>query len=64
MDNKIAGHTQEATQQLTKLMGSKTIFDFSKPVRLIQKMLQIASDKDSSIHDLAELLLANEANSY
>ena len=50
-DNKTAGHTQEATQQLTKLMGSKTIFDFSKPVRLIQKMLQIASDKDSIILD-------------
>ena len=50
-DNKSAGHTQEATQQLTKLMGSKTIFDFPKPVRLIQRMLQIASDKDSIILD-------------
>lgn len=50
-DNKSVGSTQEATQQLTKLLGSKTIFDFSKPVRLIERMLQVASDKDSIILD-------------
>ena len=50
-DNKSVGSTQEATQQLTKLLGSKTIFDFSKPVRLIERMLQVASEKDSIILD-------------
>ena len=50
-DNKSVGHTQEATQQFAKLMGSKTVFDFPKPVRLVNQMLQIASDKESIILD-------------
>ena len=50
-DNKTVGHTQEATQQFAKLMDSKTIFDFSKPVRLITRMLQIATSKDDIILD-------------
>ena len=50
-DNKSVGHTQEATQQFAKLMGSKTFFDYSKPVRMIQRMIQIASEQNSIILD-------------
>ena len=50
-DNKSVGHTQEATQHFAKLMGSKTLFDFSKPVRMIQRMIQIATDSNSIILD-------------
>jgi adenine-specific DNA-methyltransferase len=49
--NKEVGHTQEATQELTTLLGSKTIFDFPKPIRLIERVLHIASKKDSIILD-------------
>lgn len=50
-DNKSVGHTQEATQQLTKILGSKTIFDFPKPVRMIEKMVQISTQEESYILD-------------
>lgn len=50
-DNKSVGHTQEATQELTKIFGSKTIFDYPKPVRLIKRILEIATKKDSIILD-------------
>lgn len=45
------GHTQEATQDLTKIFGTKTVFDYPKPTRLIQKIMQIATHKDSIILD-------------
>ena len=50
-DNKGVGHTQEATQQLTKLLGSKTIFDYPKPIRLVIRMLQLTTNKNSLILD-------------
>ncbi len=49
--NKEVGHTQEATQDATKIFGSKTVFDYPKPVRMIQRIVQIASCKDSIILD-------------
>ena len=49
--NTDVGHTQEATQELTKLFGTKTAFDYPKPVRLIQKIIQIATHKSSIILD-------------
>jgi len=49
--NKEVGHTQEATQELKAIFGTKTIFDYPKPVRLIQRVLQIATQKDSTILD-------------
>lgn len=49
--NDEVGHTQEATQYLTSLLGSKSIFDYSKPVRLLKRMVQIASKEDSIILD-------------
>jgi adenine-specific DNA-methyltransferase len=49
--NKEVGHTQEATQELTAIFGTKTIFDYPKPTRLINRILQIATDKNSIILD-------------
>ena len=50
-DNKSVGHTQEATKEIAKIFGSPTIFDYPKPVRLISRIIQIATDKDSIILD-------------
>lgn len=49
--NSEVGHTQEATQALTGLLGSKTIFDYSKPVRLIKRMVELASRNGDVILD-------------
>ena len=49
--NKEVGHTQEATQELKSIFGTKTVFDYPKPIRLIQRILQIATQKDSIILD-------------
>ena len=50
-DNKSVGHTQEATKEIAKVFGTPTAFDYPKPVRLIQRVIQIASHKDSIILD-------------
>lgn len=49
--NAEVGHTQEATQEITSLFGSKTVFDYPKPVRLVQRIVQIATRSDSIILD-------------
>lgn len=46
-----AGTTREATNEVAELLGIKGEFDTPKPTRLIQRILQIASDKDSLILD-------------
>lgn len=48
---KEVGHSQEATQQLIKLMGGKKYFDYPKPVKLIQRAVQLYSENDSIILD-------------
>lgn len=48
---KEVGHSQEATQQLQELMGGKKYFAYPKPVKLIQRAVQLYSDKDSLIMD-------------
>jgi site-specific DNA-methyltransferase (adenine-specific)/adenine-specific DNA-methyltransferase len=45
------GHTDEAKKEVQSLFGTQTAFDTPKPTRLIQRILQIASDKDSLILD-------------
>ena len=45
------GHSQEATQSLAKLFDGHKIFDYPKPVNLIERCLQLYSDKDSIILD-------------
>ena len=49
--NNEVGHTQEATQELAVVLATKAIFDYPKPVRLIQRIIQIASTTDSIILD-------------
>lgn len=44
------GHTQEGNKLLATILG-KAVFDYPKPVRLIERILQIASDPDSIVLD-------------
>ena len=44
-------HSQGATQKLAKLFDGKKYFDYPKPVTLIERCLQLYSDKDSLILD-------------
>ena len=45
------GHTDEASRQLKNMFDGKAIFDTPKPTRLIERILQIATNKDSIILD-------------
>jgi len=45
------GHNQEATKEVNEVMGRADVFDNPKPTRLIRRILQLASDKDSLILD-------------
>lgn len=45
------GHTDEAKKQLKALFDGAAPFDTPKPVRLIDRILAIASDKDSIVLD-------------
>ena len=45
------GHTDEAKKGLKKLFDGTAPFDTPKPVRLMQRILQIASDEDSLVLD-------------
>ena len=45
------GHTGEAKNELALLFDGKAPFDTPKPTRLIERILQIATDKDSIILD-------------
>lgn len=51
LPNSEAGHSQEGTQELKKIFRTITAFDYPKPSRLIKRLLQIASQKDSVILD-------------
>lgn len=45
------GHTDEAAKILKAIFEGKTTFDTPKPARLIERILQIAGDKDALILD-------------
>ena len=45
------GHTDEAAKILKAIFGGKAAFDTPKPARLIERILQIAGDKDTLILD-------------
>ncbi|MDD7335087.1 MAG: site-specific DNA-methyltransferase [Prevotella sp.] len=49
--NTEVGHTQEATKELTNILEATAKFDYPKPVRLIKRALEIATNKDSIILD-------------
>ena len=47
-----AGHTDEAKKEIMNILADqKDIFDTPKPTRLIQRILQIATDPDSIVLD-------------
>ena len=50
-DNNSSGHSQEGKKDLNDCLERANEFDTPKPTRLIQRILQIASDKDSIILD-------------
>lgn len=45
------GHTDEAKKELLSLFEGKATFDTPKPTRLIKRILDIASEKDSIVMD-------------
>ena len=45
------GHTDEAKKELMSILDGKSPFDTPKPVRLMQRILQISSDKNSLFLD-------------
>jgi adenine-specific DNA-methyltransferase len=52
--HKDAGHNQEAKRELNRIMGSaedSESFATPKPVRLLQRILQVATDRDSIVLD-------------
>lgn len=48
--NTEVGHTQEATQEVAAILG-KAMFDYPKPVRLLERILRLATTADSIILD-------------
>lgn len=44
------GHSQEGNKLLASILG-KAVFDYPKPVRLIERIMQIATDPDSIVLD-------------
>ena len=49
--NTEVGHNQEATKELNEIMKSADVFENPKPSRLIQRVLELATDKESLILD-------------
>jgi site-specific DNA-methyltransferase (adenine-specific)/adenine-specific DNA-methyltransferase len=49
--NDEVGHTQEAKKELDAILGQNQLFDTPKPLRLLRRILEIASDKNSLILD-------------
>ena len=45
------GHSDEATRELKEIFGGKSPFDTPKPTRLLERILDIATDDDSIILD-------------
>lgn len=50
-NNEDVGHTDEAKKELYSILGKTNSFETPKPVRLIKRILEIASEKDSIILD-------------
>ncbi|MYF76828.1 MAG: site-specific DNA-methyltransferase [Acidobacteria bacterium] len=50
-DYRFAGHNKEATLEMKDLHDGASPFDTPKPVRLLHRILQIATDQDSIVLD-------------
>jgi len=46
------GHTDEAKREIREWFGTQTAFDTPKPLRLIERVLQISSPKDGENNDI------------
>ena len=51
LDAENCGTATEGTKLLQKIFGDKNIFDTPKPTRLIEKILRLATDKNSIVLD-------------
>ena len=49
--NTEVGHNQEAAKEVKELLGGTDIFTAPKPVRLITRIIELASNSDSTIMD-------------
>ena len=49
--NQEVGHTQEATKEISVVLGKSGLFDYPKPLRLIHRIIQIATNKNSIVLD-------------
>ena len=49
--NVEVGHTQEATKEITTIFGKTAAFDYPKPLRLLDRIIQIATTVDGIILD-------------
>ena len=49
--NSEVGHTQEATKEVSVLFAQTGIMDFPKPVRLMDRIIHIATERDSIVMD-------------
>lgn len=50
-ENEESGHNQEAKKEINQIFGSDNSFDTPKPERLIQRVLQIATDPGDLVLD-------------
>ncbi len=49
--NEEVGHNQEAKKEILEILGPSNAFDYPKPTRLISRILDLASNKNSIILD-------------
>ncbi len=49
--NKEVGHNQDARKEIIEIFGNSTAFDTPKPVNVIKRILQIASEENSIVLD-------------
>lgn len=49
--NEEVGHNQEAKKEILQILGPENPFDYPKPVRLLTRIVELSTDKDSIILD-------------
>lgn len=49
--NNEVGHNQEAKKEILEILGADKNFDYPKPVRLLSRILEIATTKDAIVLD-------------
>lgn len=59
--NSEVGHSQEATQEVKTLFDGHAYFDYPKPIRLIKKIIQIGSEKNSIVMDFFFRIINNSS---